>query len=200
MKYRVDPLLAPDSEPDVEQYMRASEALESAPAEAIRTLTALAERGSPLSMLTLGCCSRDGIGVAKDLQRAEKWFRSAADTGLARAHYSLGRLYLDAERYVDAEKEFETAASAGFVPAVHFLGRIYYFGLGVSPDKIRGRALLETASRWGCVYAKAVLAHDLLHESKNAWAFVKGVLMKLECFVDTTKILLSEGVTSDRFR
>lgn len=200
MKIQIDPLLDPRSEPDVEKMLEAYKALDTTPAQAVRTFAELAEHGSALSMQYLGCSYRDGIGVAKNLQIAEEWFRKAAEKGLARAHYSLGRLYFDNERYGDARQEFESAATGGFVPAVHFLGRIYYFGLGVPLDKLRGRSLLETASRWGCVYAKAILAYDLVHESRSPWALGRGILMKLACLVDTTKILLTEGFTSDRFR
>ena len=200
MKLRIDPLLPPDSEPDFELLLRAYETLDTAPADAVKIWTSLAERGSPQSMSYLGCCFRDGVGVDKDLGCAEKWFRAAADLGVVRARYSLGRLYIDAQRYAEAKQEFEYAASKGYVPAVHFLGRIHYFGYGVSVDRARAKILLEAASSEGSVFAKALLAYDLLHETEGASAFLKGILLRLETYFDVMRILLTDGLTSDRFR
>jgi len=81
------------------QLMRAYRALEIAPEEAVQTFTSLAEQGSATAMLYLGCALRLGIGVAPDARRAEMWYRHAADSGLSRAHYNLGRLYLDQQKY-----------------------------------------------------------------------------------------------------
>jgi len=151
-------------------------------------------------MLYLGACVRDGLGVVKNLETAEKWFRAAADLGVVRAHYHLGRLFLDTQKYAEARQEFESAASKGFVPAVHFLGRIHYYGYGVPTDRARAKIFLEEASDWGCVFAKALLAHDLCHETGGASAYLQGFLMRLEATFDVIKISMTDGLTSDRFR
>jgi TPR repeat protein len=200
MKNQIDSRPNAGSEPDAEQLFRAYEALDTDPVQAVSALTSLAERGSPMSMLYLGYAFSNGTGVSPDPQRAETWFRRAAGAGLLRAHYNLGRLYLDNRQYSNAKQEFEHAASNGFMPAVHFLGRIQYFGLGVPVDKVQGRILLETASRWGCLYAKATLAYDQIHEGTGAPAIFKGILMRLECYFDLVRILWTEGIASDRFR
>jgi len=200
MKVQIDPLLAPGSEPDEELLLQAYKKLDTAPADAVKTWTSLAARGSPLSMMYLGCCFRDGLGVEKDRRSAEKWFKAAADLGVVRARYCLGRMYLVAGQYAEAKLEFEYAASKGYIPAVHFLGRIYYCGYGVSVDRARARILLETASAGGSVFAKALLASDLLHKTKGVSAYLKGVLLRLEATFDIIKIGLTDGLRSDRFR
>ena len=200
MKVQIDPLLPPDSEPDFELLLRAYRTFDTAPEDAVKLWTSLAERGSPQSMQYLGYCFEEGVGAQKNLLCAEKWFRAAADLGVVRARYSLGRLYLDVKQYVKAKQEFECAASKGFVPAVHFLGRIHYFGYGVPVDRIRGKILLEEASNGGCLFAKALLAYELLHETKGTSALLKGILLRLEIYSDFVRILLTDGVTSDRFR
>jgi TPR repeat protein len=200
MKNHIDARPQGGSEPDAEQLFRAYKALDTDPVQAVRALTSLAERGSPMSMLYLGFAFSNGTGVSLDLQCAETWYRRAADAGLLRAHYDLGRLYLDIRQYSNAKLEFEYAASKGFMPAFHLLGRTHYFGYGVPVDKAQGREFLETASRWGCVGAKAVLARDLIHEGKGAPAIFKGILLKLECYFEFVWILCAEGIASDRFR
>jgi len=200
-KVQTDPLVPPGSQPDFELLLQAYRKLETDPADAVKIWTSLAERGSPQSMVYLGSCFSNGLGVEKDLQCAEKWFRAAADLGVVRAHYSLGRLYLDAQRYAEAKQEFESAASKGFVPADHLLGRIYYNGYGVPVDRARAKAHLETASNWGCVFAKTLLAYDLRHEQGGgALACLKGNLMRLEATFDLIRILSTDGFTSDRLR
>ena len=196
-KVQTDPFVPP--EPDFELLCQAYGKLETDPAAAVKIFASLAERGSPQSMLYLGACFRDGLGVEKILETAEKWFRAAADLGLVRAHYHLGRLYLDALRYAEAEQEFKSAASKGFVPAVHFLGRIHYYGYGVPVDRARAKVLLEEASNWGCVFAKALLARDLRDETRGVSAFLKNTLLRLEPCFDAIKILRTDGLASDRF-
>jgi hypothetical protein len=152
-----------------------------------------------MSMLYLGSAYRQGTGTSIDLHEAEQWYLRARAAGLVRAGYDLGRLYFDEKRYVDARKVFETAASQGFVPAIHFLGRIYYFGYGVPIDKTQGKALLESAARWGCIFAKALLAYDLMHQG-SVRGVCKGVFVKVTCYIDMLKALYTEGLSSDRFR
>jgi len=125
----------------------------------------MAERGSSTSMLYLGYAFTNGIGGSPDLQAAERWYRLAAEAGLTRAHYNLGRLYLAGGRFSDAKYELERAAAKEFMPAIHYLGRLYYFGYGVPVDRVRGKALLEAAAKWGCIFAKATLAYDLIHQN-----------------------------------
>lgn len=180
--------------------MQAYEALDREPQQAVRALLSLAERGSSMGMLYLGYAYANGVGVESNVGLAETWYSRAAGMGLSRAHYSLARLYLDRRQYADARREFEAAASAGFVPAVHFLGRIYYFGFGVPLDRERARPLLEQASVWGCVYAKALLGYDMMHEGKGIVSKVKGALIKLDCYIEAVRILWTEGISSDRFR
>jgi len=113
-------------EPEAERLTLAYKKLECDPAQAISTMTGMAERGSLMSMLYLGYAYRNGTGVSLDTGCAERWFKRAAEAGFTRAYYELGRMYLDASEYSRARAELETAAARGFVPAVHFLGRMHY--------------------------------------------------------------------------
>jgi TPR repeat protein len=200
MKDQVDPPPHNSSESDEVQLLRAYRDLSSAPERAISAFTALANNGSPMAMLYLGYALRSGIGVAPDALRAEFWYRRAADLGITRARYHLGRLYLDARRYADAHVEFERSASDGFAPSLHFLGRIYYFGFGLTVDKQKGRMFLHSAAQGGCVFAKALLAHDLIHEIGGLGATARGLLMKFSCYVRLIGILWVDGMSSDQLR
>jgi uncharacterized protein len=200
MKNQADPWADGESEPDAGQLLQAYKMLNDGSAQAISDLTELAERGSSMSMLYLGYAFTNGVGVASDLAVAEKWYRLAADAGLTRAYYNLGRLHLANGQYLTAKQEFEVAASKEFMPAIHYLGRMYYFGYGVPVDGVRGKALLEKASKWGCVGAKATLAYDLIHRKNSLSAKVEGILMRVECYFEFVWVLCTEGIASDRFR
>ena len=192
--------IAPQPDASADQLMRAYRELETAPHQAVTTLIPMAEGGTPMAMLYLAYAFRNGIGVACDLELAEAWYRRAVDAGLHRAHYHLGRLFLDSSRYAEAMMEFEQAASKSFMPGVHFLGRIYYFGLGVPADKEKGRELLSEAAGWGCVFAKALVAHDLIRRGEDIWSVFRGAFTKLGCYVELLRIAWSEGTGSDRLR
>jgi TPR repeat protein len=174
--------------------------LETDPKRALVQLRSLADSGSAMSMLYLGSAYRDGNGTSVDLREAEQWFLRARAAGLVRAGYNLGRLYLDEKCFVVAREAFEIAASEGFVPAAHYLGKIYYLGWGVEKNAEKGKELLIQAADWGCVFAKGMLAYDLIHNGKSLLATAKGVLIKCSCYIDLFKILATEGFTSDRLR
>jgi TPR repeat protein len=200
MKDQIDSRPNENSVAEFTQLNEAYRALDRSPQAAVRSLAALADRGSPMAMLYLGYAYRNGIGVEKDADGAEAWYRKAAEAGLARANYHLGRLYLDCERYEDAKREFERASSGGFAPGDHFLGRMYYFGLGVSVDQPRARELLRAAARWGCIFAKALLATDRMRSAANPLFVVSGVLLKAWCYVEAIWIFCVDGYSSDCFR
>jgi TPR repeat protein len=198
MKDNIEPQPRGHHTAEAELLANAYKELFHNPVSAVQTLTSLADSGSAWSMLYLGYAFRSGTGVNIDVSKAVSWYRRAMDLGLLRAGYHLGRLYLDNQQYTDARITFERSAMDGFAPSTHFLGRIYFFGFGVPIDKARGRALLESASKAGCIFAKALLAHDLVHEGGSVRAQIKGVFMKTSCYIDLAIVLLTERMSSDR--
>lgn len=61
-------------------------------AVALDELTPLAARGDGDAQLLLGLMHQDGAGVAQDHAEAARWYRRAADQGVAQAQYALGVL------------------------------------------------------------------------------------------------------------
>lgn len=84
-----------------------------------------AELGCPWAQACLGSLYQCGLGVTKDLRKAEGYFRAAAEQGFAGAWYSLGVVYecggddfpADPQR---AKQCYEQASSMGYV-----LGQLY---------------------------------------------------------------------------
>ena len=92
-------------EPDQGRLYRAYKMLEKDPQKAILELKALVKVHSIMSMIYLGDAYKFGTGVEANLNEAEEWYRLAANAGSLPAHYLLGRLYLNMERYAEAKME-----------------------------------------------------------------------------------------------
>ena len=79
-----------------------------------------------------------GCGVAKDAAEAVKWYRKAAEQGLALAQDFLGRSYFHGEGVakdaVEAVKWFRKAAEQDDAEAQCYLGFCYEYGEGVAED------------------------------------------------------------------
>ena len=56
-------------------------------------LRKVAEQGDAEAQYNLGLAYANGIGVAKDLEEAVKWYRKAAEQGDVQAQYYLGNAY-----------------------------------------------------------------------------------------------------------
>jgi hypothetical protein len=82
----------------------------------------------------------DGEGVPQDDKEAVKWFRLAAETGLAQAQYNLGVMYGDGEGVPQDDKEavkwYQLAAEQGVTEAQIKLGKMYSKGQGVEQDYV----------------------------------------------------------------
>jgi TPR repeat protein len=100
-------------------------------------LTESAQHGDPTAQYYLAGLYWDGQSVTRDTAQAVKWFRSAAESGLAVAQYSMGWF---AERqpellgntvggnYQAAAEWFEKAAVQGEPRAAFHLGDLYLYG------------------------------------------------------------------------
>lgn len=64
-------------------------------ADRIERFMAEAEAGIPAAQYELGKLYRDGESVAKDQERAAKWFKAAAEQGYAKAQRHLGNCYAE---------------------------------------------------------------------------------------------------------
>jgi len=65
-------------------------------ADGIAWLEMAARQGMPVYLL-IGDAYRDGIGVARDLEKSAQWYRVGAEVGDGLAQLALGRMYLDGE-------------------------------------------------------------------------------------------------------
>ena len=100
-------------------------------------------------------------GVSKDYAEAVKWYRKAAEQGLARAQTWLGSCYYYgngiSQDYAEAVKWFRKAAEQGDASAQTWLGICYYNGEGVSQDYAEAVKWYRKAAEQGHYRAKFML-------------------------------------------
>ena len=86
-------------------------------------------RAMPVPEYNLGRMYANGEGVPKDFVEAVKWYRLAAEQGVAYAQYNLGYMYSSGEGvpkdFVEAVKWYRLAAEQGVAYAQYNLGLMY---------------------------------------------------------------------------
>jgi localization factor PodJL len=120
-------------------YRDAVRKLDTGAADAVASLRAAANMGSPAAQLHLAKLYETGEGgVAVNTVQARRWTERAALGGFPPAMHNLGLYYADgiggpADPAVGVQW-FRKAAEAGLVDSQYNLGRLYEQGLGVSAD------------------------------------------------------------------
>ncbi|HTO83812.1 MAG TPA: tetratricopeptide repeat protein [Methylomirabilota bacterium] len=185
-----------ENEPDLAQLRRAHSLLRDNPAQALRDLEGLADRGSTMSMLYIGYACRHGEGTARDLVRAAEWYSRAASRGSKLGRYLLGRVYLELERYAEAQQMFEMGVSENYAPSMNLLGIMYMRRRGIERDTSRALFLLEQSASLGNIYGKRNLARLLLKGTFGPLQFLRGIYI----FISVFKDVLSTDPRSEQFR
>lgn len=146
-----------------ETYQNAKEILsvyentEEEKAEQVRMLERLWDAGFTVAAHLLGKCWRDGMGVLPDDEKAEQWFRRAAETGHDFSQYALGKLLQGQKRMEEAVSWYEKAAAQGNSYAAYRLGKLYLEGTDVPKDVAKAVEYLTDAAREGNQYAQYTL-------------------------------------------
>jgi uncharacterized protein len=107
-------------------------------ADDISALRRAAEQGDAQSQYELGYRYYSGKGVAKDPEKAARWWRDAAEQGSVSAQRFLGLMYDQGkdvpQDYKEAVRWYRLAADQGDAPAQGLLGSLYMLGQGVPQD------------------------------------------------------------------
>lgn len=143
-------------------------------AEALKRLSALADKGDARAQFDVGFMHAYGWGVPRDPGIALGWYRKAAEQGLAVAQHFVGLAYVNAEgvRPDDAEaaRWFARAAAQGFVSAQYMLGVMMLNGWGVSKDPVQAYAHLVMAGQHGVRSASRLVQRMVLDDVQRAQA------------------------------
>jgi TPR repeat protein len=91
-----------------------------------------------------------GQGVPQDYAEAVRWFRKAAEQGLASAQSNLGAMYHEGQGvvqdYAEAIRWFREAAEQGDAAAQFNLGNMYHDGKGVPQDYVQAHMWVNLAA------------------------------------------------------
>lgn len=145
-------------------------------AAGLRWMEETAAAGNTAAQLVLGQVYEQGLGVAPDLLKAERWYRQAAFlTAIPEARFRLGRMLLAepgvVERdqrgvvkevarpgMVEGERWLVAAARQGHSGAQYLLGRAYLDGIELPMDPTAAAAWLQAAASQGHGEALMTLA------------------------------------------
>lgn len=109
------------------------------------------------AVLAMGWFYLRGVGVARDLAEAERWYRASARQGDVRAMFSLGQIATIQRDYTGAHTWFSRASAKGHQRSWYWLGRLYWRGQGVAPDRKEARRLFQLAAGHKVVEAQRAL-------------------------------------------
>ncbi|MEN3976486.1 SPOR domain-containing protein [Emcibacter sp. SYSU 3D8] len=110
-----------------------------------------AEQGDPSALFNLGQMHRLGVAVDKDLDKAEEYYRRAAEQGHVGAQANLGSMLYDRDppQGQEAVSFWQQAARAGDVKSQYLLGVQYVNGDFVARDYVQAHAWLSLAAKAG---------------------------------------------------
>jgi hypothetical protein len=123
-------------------------------AEALRLCQPLAEQDEPVAQTTLGSIYERGQGVVRDDAEAVRWYRKAAEQGLAYALDRLAVMYRQGrgglpQDYAEAARWVRKSAEQGEAIAQAYLGTLHLQGLGVAHDYAEAASWFRKAANQG---------------------------------------------------
>lgn len=112
----------------------------------------LADGGDPVAQAYIGVMYREGLGIKKDFEEAEKWLTMGAKNGNAWAQHQLGWMYARAEitddrDFESAVKLWQEAAEGGNTGAQVDLAVMYWRGEGAPKNMVMAYVWLKLAER-----------------------------------------------------
>lgn len=118
-----------------------------------------------------------GMGVEKDIQKAEYWYERSAKADCAAGYYSLASMRFRAGRTDEVLVLMEQAGARGYAPALFHLGQMHRFGKGVPVDRVRAYEYFEKAAAQGHLFAQRAIAQRLIRGDRGVWRIPIGLFM-----------------------
>jgi hypothetical protein len=117
----------------------------------------VARSGHGDAVLAMGWFYLNGVGVERDLEAAEKWYRKSARHGDSRAMFSLGQIFYDRRDFFVAFDWFQRASTGGHARSLYWQGKLYWRGDGVEQDRKMATKLFNEAASKKVVEAQRTL-------------------------------------------
>jgi uncharacterized protein len=129
------------------------------PTASTQELIKRAETGDAQAQFRLASAYETGQGVGRDTSEAERWYRRAAEAGLAEAQNTVGSILQTRGQYTEALPWYEKASNQGHALATNNLAYLYDLGRGVPQDRRKGYELYSKAAELGWAEAMWNLAN-----------------------------------------
>ena len=140
-----------------------------------------------------------GRGVPQDDAEAVKWYRLAADQGIAEAQNNLGVMYGNGKGVIEDDKEaakwYRKAAELGNAGAMLGLGGMYADGKGVIEDDVEAYAWFNVAVANG--KKRAAEFRDEIKKTMTSEQISEGQKRSREIMKSLTKNNSPEATDSD---
>ncbi|MEP0728669.1 MAG: tetratricopeptide repeat protein, partial [Parasphingorhabdus sp.] len=125
---------------------------------AIKEWRGPANNGDADAQFNLAQAYKLGRGVPKDMNQAEKWYKSAADKGHLQANDNYGLVLFQNNRRSEALPYLQASAQRGEPRAQYVLGTGHFNGDFVEKDWVKAYALMTRASAQGLPQATSNLS------------------------------------------
>ena len=160
-------------------------------ADAFAIYDCLSDKGYCDCQVYAGWMLFEGIGVAKNHERAFGYLRRAAQQADPKGMFYLGRALTAEGKHEEAFFWYQNAAVKDYIPAVYRLGLCYIDGLGTKPNRSLGISYLQRAAHDGHILAKREIALRSLSGKFGVWMIPKGLWL-------FGKLLLAAGHTASQ--
>ncbi len=125
------------------------------------------KKAQAMAQTDLGHMYLWGLGVSKNYAEAIRWYREAAQQGIALAQTGLGYMYYNglgvSQNHAEAIRWYREAAQQGNATAQTSLGHMYYNGLGVSKNHAEAIRWYREAAQQGNAMAQTSLGYMYFH-------------------------------------
>ena len=136
----------------------------------------LAKKGSVFSNMLIASCYQNGLGVAKDVNRAIPYLTAAAEKNCVPAQRDLGMILINGKKAMEAVTWFKKGTENGDIPCTFYYGKMLVEGLGVKANKKEGADYLLKSADAGFPQAMYYVGNCYMNGdglTKNAEQAVK---------------------------
>lgn len=109
----------------------------------------LARKGNVFSNMLIASCYQNGLGVARDVNKAIPYLTAAAEKNSIPAQRDLGMILLNAKKAMEAAPWFKRGMENGDITCTFYYGKMLVEGLGVKASKKEGANHLLKAADAG---------------------------------------------------
>lgn len=149
-----------------------------------------AEQGHVKAQTEIGYNYYAGLGTAKNLEEAEKWFNKAAAQNDAYAQFALGQLYKERKDDKKAFEFFLLSAEQYFGPTEQMVGLAYYGEKGVPKNLVLSYVFLQRSKH------NPSTSQSYLENAKKILPLIKIQLSSRE-LAEAEAMLKEQGIPLD---